>query len=103
MKTKNKSCAVCGAELTVGPSNRKYCSRACRAKAELAAKRKSYNNKTSAANRAFTQAWSCGHLTPNSEIMKARRKPRDVSDIRWRIELRRRASPQYYLAAGATC
>lgn len=48
------------------------------------------------------QAHKCAETVPNHIIMQARRKPAGVSDIRWRMELRRRANPdQYALAAFA--
>jgi len=36
-----------------------------------------------------------------NEIMKAKKKPLGCSDIRWRIELRRRMNTDYYATAGA--
>lgn len=42
------------------------------------------------------QAHKCAELTPNEKIMRARRKPAGVSDVRWRMELRRRANADHY-------
>ena len=35
-----------------------------------------------------------------SELRKARKKPKGISDIRWRLELRRRENPEYYAEFG---
>lgn len=42
----------------------------------------------------------CSRVVSNNEIMKAKKKPKGVSDIRWRIELRRRANSSYYSKFG---
>ena len=34
------------------------------------------------------------------ELRNARKKPKGTSDIRWRLELRRRANPEYYAQFG---
>ena len=43
---------------------------------------------------------SCATLTPTSIIMNAQKKPKGVSAVRWRIELARRADPEYYFSHG---
>ena len=50
--------------------------------------------------RAAAEAMRCTRLVANSTIMLSRRKPKDVSDIRWRMELRRRLNPDKYAYAG---
>lgn len=35
-------------------------------------------------------------LLPDYVIRTARKKPKSMSDARWRIELRRRKNPEYY-------
>ena len=45
------------------------------------------------------QAHKCAETVPNHIIMRARRKPAGVSDVRWRMELRRRANPGQYEAS----
>lgn len=43
---------------------------------------------------------SCAKLVSNAEIMKATKKPDGVSDIRWKMELRRRRDKAYYSQMG---
>ena len=47
----------------------------------------------------LTDAMRAATLTANSTIFVARRKPAGVSDIRWRMELRRRMNPARYAFA----
>lgn len=35
-----------------------------------------------------------------ASLRTARKKPKGISDIRWRLELRRRANPEYYAEFG---
>jgi hypothetical protein len=51
--------------------------------------------------RATSDAHRCARLVDNATIMRSRRKPKNVSDIRWRMELRRRLNPDKYAYAGA--
>ena len=44
----------------------------------------------------LAEAHECAHLVSNNWISHAAEKPPGVSDIRWRMELRRRADPDYY-------
>lgn len=41
-------------------------------------------------------ACSIGESVTFAQLMRAKTKPRSVSDVRWRIELRRRADAQRY-------
>lgn len=50
--------------------------------------------------RAAAEAMRCTQLVANNTIMLSRRKPRGVSDVRWRMELRRRLNPDKYAYAG---
>lgn len=43
---------------------------------------------------------SCARIVSNAEIMKATKKPAGVSDIRWKMELRRRRNKAYYAMSG---
>lgn len=47
----------------------------------------------------LADAHQCSTLVSNNVIMLSRRKPRGVSDIRWRVELRRRLNPERYAYA----
>ena len=51
-------------------------------------------------SRELRNAWQCSLPVDNAVIKRARRKPKDVSDVRWRMELRRRAREDYYSQAG---
>lgn len=48
----------------------------------------------------LTAAWDATRTTPLTEIRKARKKPAHTSDVRWRIELRRRRNADYYAFCG---
>ena len=47
----------------------------------------------------LTSAYRAASVVHPEHIMNAQRKPNGVSDIRWRIELRRRANPDRYAMA----
>ena len=89
-----KQCAECGAEFTPKMPNQKYCSKKCMKVAMNRRWRSKHGCRDLAA-----EAYQCGHLVPNATIMRARRKSKGVSDIRWRMELRRRANPNHYAMA----
>lgn len=42
----------------------------------------------------------CGKAVSTDTIMSARTCPRGCSAVRWRIELRRRANPEYFAMCG---
>ena len=46
--------------------------------------------------KMLAQAMECSRTTSNKTISCATEKPAGVSDVRWRMELRRRADPDYY-------
>ena len=49
------------------------------------------------ASRAeLTRPNKCGRIVPPEVIMAAKRRPDGCSDVRWRIELRRRADKERY-------
>ena len=88
------TCPICGAEFERRQSNQKCCSQNC---SKVAWKRR---NRDGCRDLA-AEAYQCGHLVPNATIMRAPRRPKGVSDIRWRMELRRRLNPDKYAYAGA--
>lgn len=52
-------------------------------------------------SRALVDANDCAFDYPDADaIMAAKEKPRGVSDIRWRMELRRRANEEYFANCG---
>ncbi len=91
-----KTCAECGAEYAPKVPYQKYCSTKCARVARV--RRWRWRSKHGCRDLA-AEAYQCGHLVPNATIMRARRKPKGVSDIRWHMELRRRANPQHYALA----
>ena len=88
------TCAHCGAEFT--PKNKKqmFCSDRCRHNAEVAR----YKRSDCA---ALSVAMADSQSVSNEMIMRARRKPANTSEVRWRMELRRRANPERYSYFGA--
>lgn len=59
---------------------------------------KSDKIKTASMVRELSAAHKCSRIVSEATIRSARKKPAGVSDVRWRIELRRRASPEWYEA-----
>lgn len=96
-----RKCAECGAEFTPKRPLQKFCSIKCNKKVQ---KRKdSLRRDRSIAGkeeRAAAHALMVSEPVANLTIMTSRRKPRNTSAVRWRIELRRRANPNYYAMAG---
>lgn len=81
------TCSICGAEFERCAKNQRYCSQKC---AKVAAKRRS---------RCYGPLRLAMPVS-NETIMHSRRKPKDTSDVRWRMELRRRLNPDRYAYAG---
>ena len=83
-----RQCAVCGAEFTPRNNNQKCCSKLC--------SRKHYwRQRFGDIERAVAGSYPVSNAT----IMYARTKPANTSEVRWRIELRRRANPELYAMA----
>ena len=76
-----RQCAVCGAKFTPRNNRQKYCSNRC-------------------ARTADEHAMSISAPVSNEHIMRAIRKPANTSEVRWRMELRRRANPERYEMLG---
>lgn len=110
-----KVCPICGAEFSSAFPFQKFCSKRCKIrngyKTETARRRRQREEcaaefAAAAPHRArqdVTLAHQCARLMSNELICRARQKPEGVSDVRWRIELRRRESPEYFAAAGTVC
>jgi len=88
------TCPICGAEFERRQHNQKYCSRKCM---RVAWKRRGRSNH--GCRDLAAEAHACSHLASNETIMRSPRKPKGVSAVRWRIELRRRANPEKYAYA----
>ena len=86
-------CAVCGAEFEPKRGNQAYCSHRCQRNAQT--RRNWYRSA-----REVEHALAVSRPVPTEQLMKAPCKPENTSDVRWRIELRRRANPERYAMAG---
>jgi len=87
-------CAECGAEYVPYNPQQKYCSRQCARKVS----ERRYRGNTSM--RQAAHALVVSQPVPLAALMTAKRKPENTSDVRWRIELRRRARADYYALFG---
>lgn len=94
-----RQCAVCGAEFTPKAPNQNYCSQRGQKKAAYRRNKRRGRVSTSAA-RVAQHAWHVSAPVSNATIMFARTKPANTSEVRWRIELRRRANPERYEMVG---
>lgn len=90
------TCACCKQAFEAVQANQYYCS-ACRAKYG----RSVYNHGAAQERQredraALSKGRKCGKIISNNVIMSALTKPDGCSDVRWRIELRRRQNESYY-------
>ena len=92
-----RTCKVCGATFSPVRKTQSYCSRKCEKKANY---QRRCLTRTVHDAREFARAWKQSRTVPVVELQKARRKPENTSAVRWRIELRRRASAEYYANCG---
>lgn len=92
-----RHCAVCGAEFTPRNNCQKYCSNRC---ARTADEQRERLRGTTGETRAYEHAMSISEPVSNEHIMRASRKPKNTSEVRWRMELRRRAREDYYGQVG---
>ena len=99
---KLRKCPECGAEFEPTYRNQVCCSDECKKKRE----RKLYRAwKKAARTRREADKASLDYIKATRPVTldtltRAPRKPKNTSDVRWRIELRRRAMAQRY---GAQC
>ncbi len=96
-------CPECGAAFMPRHVNQVCCSRGCRRKRAARLKSASRKRRWTEKNkylsndlRNFRNALEKTAPVSVEIIMKARKKPKGVSDVRWRIELRRRANKKRY-------
>jgi hypothetical protein len=95
----DRKCPECGAAFTPQSKTQVCCSKECQKKRHrryCAAYRKSKQNALKRNPRDFEAALKATTLVTLEVLMRARRKPRNCSAVRWRIELRRRQNPGYY-------
>ena len=85
-------CAECGVEFVQTAPNQVYCSRQCQ-------NHHFYRHRVDY-RKAFADAIRAVTVVPLGELTRAKTKPRNCSDVRWRIELRRRKNAEYYQMCG---
>ena len=98
-----RTCPECGAAFPPRHGTQVCCSQVCNEKrrkrlhAKRSRARRAYQmNEQSRDLRNFRNALEKTAPVSAAVIMKARKQPKGVSDVRWRIELRRRANKQRY-------
>ena len=87
----HKKCQWCGAEFDTWRKGAKYCSRKC--------VNDSMRNPNTKPRKRYVSDRTKGNV-PHTTLFCSKTQPCGVSDIRWRIELRRRACPDYYAEFG---
>ncbi len=96
---KLRKCPECGAEFEPTYRNQVCCSDECKKKRE----RRLHNERRkerSGRDKASLDYIKATRPVTLDTLTRAPRKPKNTSDVRWRIELRRRAMAQRY---GAQC
>ncbi len=86
-------CEGCGAEFEPKRGNQVFCSHRCSRNAKA---RRDRNRSV----REVEHALAVSRPVPTAQLMKAPCKPANTSDVRWRIELRRRANSRHYAEFG---
>ena len=86
------TCPICGTQFDTAAHNKKYCSARCAKKGEVRSRMARYGAKVKEIfdSVAETEPVSFDNLS------RARTKPANTSAVRWRIELRRRATAKQY-------
>ena len=105
---RTRICSECGKEFVAYHSTQVACSPECQYTRKLRVSREIRNgyrerarkNPGSAADctdlTSLRRAWGIAQPVPTDTIMRSHKKPHGVSDVRWRIELRRRAQREVY-------
>lgn len=91
-----RQCPLCERPFT-GRGRSRFCP-ACREVVRKREHRLLEKREKAALSALIVEANACAFPASDATIATARKKPRGVSDVRWRIELRRRANPEYYNA-----
>ena len=95
----DRKCPECGAAFTPRSKTQVCCSKECQKKRKRRIDKESHRlhrRVYAHMERDFSAAIKAATPISLWYIMNARRKPEGVSDVRWRIELRRRQNPGYY-------
>lgn len=94
-------CEVCGEEFEPRRKDQRGCSAACahmlHRRETRAAQRRKRNGQE---HDTFDDVFSDSAPTPLSTLLNAKRKPKNTSATRWRMELARRADPIRFALAG---
>ena len=96
---KLRKCPECGAEFSTDAHNALCCSDECKKKRE----RRLHNERRkerSGRDKASLDYIKATRPVTLDTLTRARKKPENTSDVRWRIELRRRAMQNRY---GSQC
>ena len=81
-----RRCEVCLREFYVNFPGKKFCSERCQKKSQP--------------RLIVSHAHACTKRVGLHELQTVDHQSAGISDARWRIELRRRANPEYYSAYG---
>ena len=108
-KTHVAECDICGKKFEAKANNAKYCEK-CRIIALNRYYKKESYKETKRRRKEMTKKFAAlvdkpvnldiGKLVGTKVIRSAKKKPAGVSDVRWRIELRRRQASEYYSQFG---
>ena len=84
------TCPRCGAQFERRYNNQKFCSKSCY-DAEWKSRYRKHSDE-----HLRAEAWRAATPVCLESILRKPQKPKGLSDVRWRIELRRRANPERY-------
>lgn len=99
--TCEKTCSDCGERFSYRTENasdtkRRLCDK-CLTKRRLASQARNRKERNRAMAEILRDIWECSWNYPSRhEIKYAKKKPSGMSDVAWRIELRRRENAAYY-------
>ena len=91
----DRKCPECGAAFTPQSKTQVCCSTECQKKRSRRLENESHR-RSAAHRKASEDALKATTPVTQEVLMHARKKPRNCSAVRWRIELRRRQNPGYY-------
>ena len=94
-----RKCPECGAAFTPQSKTQVCCSQECQKKRKRRIDKEShrrFNARQAKRIRDFGSALKVSAPVGLDRLTRARKKPENTSDVRWRIELRRRQNPGYY-------
>jgi len=94
-----RQCVVCGAAFTPSSNGQRTCSAGC-ARTQLQRTKAAWNRMNRDRIRrgeiSVLEAERAGEIVSPRLLAKAHRRPKGVSEVRWRMELRRRENGDYF-------